>query len=235
MPRVAIWYGGTPAGVPVQDELALVRAMGFSAIVWPGANAERTRELERMAAVVGLAVITPAEAGREPGRWHDEAPAGASLALMQARVWLAIADGARVVTFDGRTPTGAGIVDGSGKPASWVATALAINRQITANLELFGRLTPAADIDVGIDVSPGSAARVALLDGGRAWVLVAANPAPVGSAVVARFPKAVPYGPWVSLIDGSEMVMRDLPGHREYQVTLEAGAARVYVVDKVQK
>jgi hypothetical protein len=233
--RVGVWYRGTPAGVPVQDELALIRAVGFSAVVWPFEDQERAHELERIADVVGLVVMRPAEIGREPARWHDESPAGASPALMPARVWLAVAEGAHVVTFDGRAPTGAGITQPTGAPAPWVAPAVAFARQVTANAELFGLLTPAVGIDVDVEASAGSPARVMLLDGGPAWVLVLANPSPAKTAVVARFPKTVPYGPWVSLIDGSELVMRDMPGHREYQATLAAGAALVYVVDKVQK
>jgi len=229
-PRVAVWYRGTPAGVPVQNELALARALGFSAIVWPGEDPGPTRRLEAMAAVVGLDVMTPADAGREPGRWRNEVPAGASPALMVARVWLAIAAGARTVTFDSDEPTGAGLTDQSGALAPWVAAALALNRQISANAELLGHLGPGPPIEV--DQAGDSSARIVLLDGGRAWLLVAANPSAAAAAFVARFPKAVPYGPWVSLIDGTDMAMVDRAADHEYRVTLPPGDARVYVIDK---
>jgi hypothetical protein len=42
----------------------------------------------------------------------------------------------------------------------------------------------------------------------------------------------VPFGPWVSLIDGTDMAMIVRHGHHEYRARLAAGEARVYVIDK---
>ena len=34
-PVVAVWYRGAPAGTPRQDDLAVIRALGFNGVVWP--------------------------------------------------------------------------------------------------------------------------------------------------------------------------------------------------------
>jgi hypothetical protein len=226
-PGVCIWYRGTPAGVPIQDELAFVRALGFGAVVWPFDDAARRRDLERMADLVGLRVLASADADRSAGQWFPMTIAGESATLLPARGWLAIAQGARVLSVDAGVPTGAGLRDSAGTLARWVRPVQALARQIEANAELIGRLRPGPPIVVDAD-----AVRVVLLDGGPAWMLVAANPSTTTQSATARMPKTVPYGPWLSLIDGTNMAMIDRPSDREYRVTLPAGSAQVYVIDK---
>ena len=53
---VSVWYRGTPAGVPNQDDLAMLRALGFRAVTWPASQAAGVAELRRQAAIVSLAV-----------------------------------------------------------------------------------------------------------------------------------------------------------------------------------
>lgn len=226
-PGVCIWYRGTPAGIPIQDELAFIRALGFGAVVWPYDDAARRRDLERMADLVGLQVLASADAERSAGQWFHVTVAGESASLLPAQSWLAIAGGARLLSVDSGAPSGAGLRDSTGTLAPWVRPVQGLARQIEANAELIGRLRPGPSIDVEAD-----AVRVVLLDGGRAWVLVAANPSTTSQAAIARIPRTVPYGPWVSLIDGTNMAMADRPSGHEYRVTLPAGGAEVYVIDK---
>lgn len=226
-PGVCIWYRGTPVGVPVQDELAFVRALGFGAVVWPFDDAARRRDLERMADLVGLRVLTPADADRSGGQWFQMSAAGESATLLAAQGWLAIARGARVLSVDGGAPAGAGLRDSAGTLAPWVRPVQGLARQVDANAELIGRLRPGPPIAVD-----AGALRVILLEGGPAWVLVAANPSTTTQSATARMPRTVPYGPWLSLIDGTNMAMIDRPSDREYRVTLPAGSAQVYVIDK---
>ena len=227
-PTVAVWYRGTPAGVPVADELARIRATGFTAVMWPGRDADRTRALARLAGELSLAVVTPGEASLEPTRWLDVKVAEAALEVLPAQVWLAIGRGARLVSFDAGTAIGSGLEDAEGGRAPWVAPALAIARVIDANAELIGQLRPA-----GVEAREASG-RLMLLDAGRAWVLIAANPGREAAPLTAAFPKSIPYGPWINLVDGSDMAMVSLPSHHEYRATLPSGNARVYVVDKVR-
>jgi hypothetical protein len=55
-PVVAVWYRGTPAGTPRQDDLAAIRAQGFTGVTWPANQTARVEDLRRMAGSVGLVV-----------------------------------------------------------------------------------------------------------------------------------------------------------------------------------
>jgi hypothetical protein len=224
---VGIWYRGTPAGVPLQNELALVRALDFGAVVWPFQDPVRRLALDQMAGLVGLRVLSPTDAGRDGGATRVIRVSGGDIATLPARAWLMIAGGARILLLDAGVESGAGLEDPAGRPAPWVRSAQALARQVEANAELIGRLAPGPRIDVD-----ASHAHVVLLDGDPAWVLVAANPSAAAQPVVARVPRMVPFGPWVSLLDGTDMAMIVRSGHHEYRATLAAGEARVYVIDK---
>lgn len=229
-PVVAVWYRGGPEGVVSRDDLVAIRAYGFAAILWPQREGEQTDLVRRAAADLGLAVITAGEAQARAGAWLDVQTWQVAPDQIPARAWLAIAGGQRIVSFDPGGSAGAGIANPAGERAPWVAPALAVSRQVMANAALIGPLRPA--IGVEIDARAGSSVRVLLLESGPAWVLVAANPAPVASSTESRFPKSLPFGPWVSLIDGTDMAMIDRPTHHEYRATLTPGEARVYVIDK---
>jgi hypothetical protein len=230
-PIVCVRYRGTPAGVPDQNELALVRALGFAAVLWQDIDADRTRELRRMAGLVDLTVITGADAESDRARWTEVAIPAIDPALIAARAWLAIADGARLISFETGAPTAAGLEADDGSLRPWVRPAVTVAREIAANAPLLASLVPGPRVKLE---SP-TPAQVRLLDAGRAWVLIVANPARVGAGVVASLPAAVPYGPWVSLTDGPEMSMLDRRTHHEYRAQLAPGEARAYVIDKTQK
>jgi len=223
---VGIWYRGTPAGVPTQDDLALIRALGFGTVVWPFDDPRGRRDLDRMAELVSLRVVDP-DGGRSAARSFVLRVATIDPARLPALAWSAVADGARLLLFDGGAPAGSGLEDEAGRPAAWVGPAQRLARQVEANAELIGRLAPGLPVDVE---AVGS--RIALFESGPAWVWVAINPTAAAEAVVARVPRLVPYGPWVSLVDGTDMAMIVRTDHHEYRTTLDAGEARVYVIDK---
>ena len=54
-PVVAVWYRGTPAGTPRQEELAVIRALGFGGIAWPAAQTSTLAALKMMAEKAGPA------------------------------------------------------------------------------------------------------------------------------------------------------------------------------------
>ena len=74
-PVVSIWYRGT-GGVPRQDDLAAIRARGFTGVTWPASQSAHAAELQRLASGLGLSVsiqtapvhLTPAAASRPPER-----------------------------------------------------------------------------------------------------------------------------------------------------------------------
>ncbi len=229
-PVLAVWYRGTPAGVPVQDELALIRAFGFSAIVWPWSEPARVLDLARLADLVGLEVVTPDAAARGDRRWYDRKILEGASPLTAADIWAAVSDGVRLVTIDAGAPVGAGLRDASGAPASWVAVAQGAARQFQSNAEILRQLQPGPAIEIVAGTE--SPNRLRLFEADRAWVFVAANPTSAAASTVARFPKSIPYGPWIDLLDGSNMAMISLPSHHEYRAMLPPGGAHVYVIDR---
>ena len=108
---VSVWYRGTPAGTPNQDDLAMLRAMGFRAVTWPASQAAGVAELRRQAAIVSLGVevraplpsVTAASA-LVPGPQIDVRIPSLPLALMPATVWRAVAHGARADCVRRRRP-----------------------------------------------------------------------------------------------------------------------------------
>lgn len=229
-PVVCVWYRGGPEGTVERDDLVALRAYGFAAILWPHRDGEQTALLRRVSEELGLLVVTTADAQARPGIWLNIQTWPLAPGQIPARAWLGLAGGQRIISFESDARTGAGIVDASGERSAWVAPVLAVSRQVMTNARLIGRLRPAIGIDV--ERPSRSDVRVVLLEAGSAWVLVVANPTDAASSTEARFPATVPFGPWVSLIDGTDMAMVDRPTHHEYRATLAPGEARVYVIDR---
>jgi hypothetical protein len=143
-PVVAVWYRGTPAGTPRQDDLAAIRAQGFTGVTWPAGQTSRLDELRRIAGSLGLAVtvqaapvpLTAASALRPTDRVDVDVTRLAADEI-PALVWRAVGHGARTIAFDSGAQAGAPLTDAGGRPLPWVGPASAIARQLTFNARLF--------------------------------------------------------------------------------------------------
>ena len=237
VPLVSVRYHGNAAGVPILDDLAAIRAVGFEAIAWPATATRHTADLRRLADIVGLAVVlapapvhlTPAGA-RTPGSHVDVQVPGRAARAITPLVWRAIAHGARTVAFDPAIRAGTGLTTPAGEPAEWVRPAVTIARQLSANRTLVSLMKPGPAVTV---VTPAPAGLdVRLLDGGRAWIVIATNISPVAVKSTVTFARGVPYGVWASWLDGSGMSMLGLPSGPQWTVTLDAYGTRVYFIDK---
>ncbi len=223
-PVVSVWYRGTPEGVPRLDDLAALRAAGFTGVTWPPDEPAAVAELTRLARTVDLAVVT------RPDLTVRVTPGAPRFA---AAVWRALARGSRAIAFDPGQRAGPGLTDPRGERLAWVRPATEFAGQVSANPRLLGSLGPGPK--VVLEAPAPRDLEVTLLDGGRAWVLVATNTAPVEVRAVARLPPGVPYALWVSLLDGGTMSMLREAGGARWTLTIGAGDARVYVIDKTLK
>ena len=68
-PVISVWYRGTPAGVPREDDLALIRAHGFTGVTWPSSQVAGLPELSRIADVYGLMVVIQPDRIGGAARW----------------------------------------------------------------------------------------------------------------------------------------------------------------------
>ncbi len=225
----AVVYRGTPAGTPRLDDLAAIRALGFSVILWPSRFENRIQGLREMAATVGLEVIVGPDAlpmGTSAGgiaRIETAAPG------IQARAWRALQQNARVIAFDSGAADGAGLDDTAGGLQDWVGAARATARQLAANAALFENLTAQPAVTV---IPENRDVLVSLFEAGRSWLLVASNAGPRPARLTTRLPPALPAALWISLLDGSGMSMAESPGGPNWTFEIEAGAALVYVIDR---
>jgi hypothetical protein len=234
-PAVSVWYRGLPAGTPRQDDLAIIRALGFPAVTWPEAHAAALPELRRQAEVVGLSVIVRPDPGRAASLPANATSINLSVATMApaaipAVVWKAIAAGAREVSFDAGEATGAGVSDASGGRRPWVPAALAIARQLTFNGHFFRALRAAAPIVLETPAVRG--VDIVLQQDDRSWVLFATNTSPQRATVTARLPAGVPAALWSNMLDGGAMSMLAQSDGARWTVTLQGGEARIYIVNK---
>jgi hypothetical protein len=236
-PAVSIWYRGTPAGTPTANDLASIRAMGFASVTWPQANTAGAAELRRLADIVGLAVVIrvdsvplSAASALKPGDYVDVVTAGLPAGDIPALTWRAIAHGARVISFDGGAPSGAGLSDAGGALKPWVEPARAIARQLAFNGHLVTDLEPGGSIR--LDGKAPDSLDLILLQDLRSWVLVATNTAHSVVRAVAHLPAGTPPALWSSLLDGTTMSMINQLEGPTWNLTLEPGVARVYVIDK---
>jgi hypothetical protein len=238
-PTVSVWYRGTPAGQPVAEELAVIRALGFGGVAWPADQAKGLPRLEAVAAATGLRVIVsdpPAtlQSGDllEPGSRLDLKVTGDNAAAVTPMAWRAIAHGATSVTFDSGESTGAGLENPDRSLKTWARLAIDLARQFDAN----GRLIASLRRGPGVLVAPETRALdVVLLDAGRSWVLVATNTsdAPVTASV--RLPAGTPYAIWLNLLDASMLSMNGEAAGPHWSLRLAPYQARVYLIDKIMK
>jgi hypothetical protein len=160
-------------------------------------------------------------------------PVAAAGSHVAALIWRAFVRGARLVTVDPGQTTGTGMTAGGGPPLPWVRPAAAIARQVSANPRLIAALRPGPAVEWEGPAPAG--VEVALLDAGRAWLLVATSTAPGPTSGVARLPAGVPSALWVSLVDGSAMSMLRQSSGARWTFSIAAGDALVYVIDKTLK
>lgn len=221
-PTVTIAYPGTPKGTPKLDDLAAFRAMGFTAITWTGGGS--TVPLRKLAASVDLQVVDRADATIKAAGAANE---------MRAAAWRAIIRGARVLLIDPGQPHGTGFTSASGDPQPWVRPAKALASEIGSNPNLIDALRRGPGVQILPPVPKGL--DITLLDGDRAWVLVATSTAKTELHAVAKLPVNVPYALWVSLIDGSGLSMLREDSGPRWTLTIAPGEAKVYVIDKPHK
>ncbi len=239
-PVVSVWYRGSPAGVPKLDELAAIRAIGFRAVTWPAGSTPGIADLRRMADVVGLTLLLrtnppgpDAASGLTIAQPLDVPVAGAAADGLAARVWRAVARGVREISFDPGQKEGTGLANADGQTLPWVAPAVALTRQLSANAPLVDRLRPGPSVVLESPATPGL--DIVLLDADQSWVIVATNVSREPVKAVARLPAGVPYALWVSWIDGSTIGMLNQPSGPRWSFGIDGGAALVYIIGKVQR
>jgi hypothetical protein len=225
--------------VPNQNDLATLRALGFTAVTWPAAQTAGVEELRRQAAVVSLAVDVRAPkppltiaAALEPALQVDVHVPSLPPPLLAATVWRAIAHGARTIAFDAGAPAGAGVDDVNGQTPAWIAPARTIARQVSANVRLFDQIAGGTPVKWQSVSGPSGALDAVMFQTMRDWVIVATNTSTSRVEGQATLPAVLPYAPWGSLLDGQVMAMRQNAGGPVWQLVLEPGGTRIYVTTK---
>ena len=239
-PIVTIWYRGTPAGTPKQEELNVIRALGFVAVTWPASQTKAVDTLKKMAATAGLQVTvadppTPAtaESVLAGSERVDFVVTPQNVAALTPLAWRAIAHGARVIGFDGGATTGAGLENFDRSLRAWVPAARGISRQFTANNRLIQVLRPGPGLVVTPESVPGM--DVVMLDANRSWMLVATNTSSAPVAATVRLPAGAPYALWADLLDASTLAMAGEAAGPRWNLKLDANGTRVYLIDKKMK
>jgi hypothetical protein len=239
-PVVSVWYRGSPPGQPRQDDLAVIKALGFPSVTWPSVSTGGAADLRRMAEIVGVTVqirpepqpLTAASALR-PRPIVDVSTKDVAALDMPALVWRAVAHGARVICFDPGPADGTGLQNAAGRQAPWVQTARSIARQLTFNAKLFNDIRSGPAVYVLGPAAP--VLDVVLMQDDRSWVLFATNVSRERVKAIARLPAIVPAAMWVNMLDGTQMSMLSQPIGPRWDLDLEPGGARVYVISKAEK
>ena len=239
-PVVGVWYRGTPAGTPKQEELAVIRALGFGAVTWPASQKAGLETLTAMAAAVGLQVtvaappkpVTPGSL-LKPSDRLDLIVTPQNADAMTALTWRAIARGARTIMFDSGAPQGAGLENPDRSLKPWVRKAIDVARQFGANTRLIRSLRPGPGVIVTPDLSP--ALDVVMVDADRGWMLVATNTSPDPVTASVRLPAGTAYAIWVDLLDGTTLAMNGEAAGPRWTLKMAPQTARVYVIDKIMK
>jgi hypothetical protein len=230
-PVISVWYRGNPPGVPRQDDLATIRAFGFTGITWPGSSVSGLARLSQMAEVAGLTVVV------QPSAVAMSLQGRVNLEVSKLRAqdipaigWRALSRGARIVSFDPGQAEGTGLGQPGRPVPAWIAPAAALARHVAANGPLFEQLRPGPAPT--FRSSRPSSLEVVLLEGPRCWVAVATNTGRGRARAVVQLSSSIPYADWVSLIDGSTLGMLSEKDGPRWTIQLERGEAKVYVIDK---
>jgi hypothetical protein len=239
-PVITIWYRGTPAGTPVQQELAVIRALGFSAITWPASQTKPLEGLKTMAASAGLQVLVAqppkpatAESVLTAAERVDLVVTPQNVDALTPLAWRAIAHGARVIGFDAGAATGAGLENQDRSLRPWVTAARGLARQFSANNKLIQALRPGPGVIMTPDSVPGL--DVVMLDAGRSWVLIATNISNTPVTATIRLPTGAPYAIWADLLDNSSLAMAGEAAGPRWNLKMDANATHVYIIDKQMK
>jgi hypothetical protein len=239
-PTVTVWYRGTPAGTPSPEELAVIRAVGFSSITWPASQKTGIEKLKAMAATAGLQVLiadppkpATAESVQKPGERVDIVATPQNVPALTALAWRAIAHGARVIAFDSGSATGAGLENFDRSLRAWVPAARDLARQFQANSRLVQALRPGPGLIMTPESVPGL--DVVMLDADRSWVLVATNASNAPVAASLRLPTGTPYALWADLLDNSTLAMAGEAAGPRWNLKMEPYLTRVYIIDKRMK
>lgn len=235
-PLVSIWYRGTPR----QEELAGIRALGFSAVTWPGSQTTGLEAMRKMTADVGLRLIVadppkPASAAAllRPAERVDLVVTPQNAAMIAALAWRAVAHGAREIAIDGGAVNGAGLENADRSLKPWAKDAIGLARQFAANGKLIQILAKGPGVSVAPPQSP--ALDVVMLDADRSWVLIATNTSPVTVSATVRLPAGAPYAIWLDLLDATTLAMNGEAPRPRWSLRMPGGSAHVYVIDKVRK
>jgi hypothetical protein len=238
-PLASVWYRGRPAGVPQADDLAEIRAAGFTTVTWPAAAVGQDA-LQPLAKAAGLDVlvrppIPPVTfvTALTPHEFVDVRVGQDRGFAIAPLAWRALAHGARVISFDAGQREGAGLVDATRHRRAWVPAAVEIARQLRANGALFAQCRPGPA--VAVDRPAPAALDVTLLEARKSWVLVATNGANARVRALVHLPAGIPYALWLNLLDASTMAMLQQSGGPQWTADLEPYGVRVYVIDKTLK
>jgi hypothetical protein len=235
-PVASLWYRGTPPGTPRADDLAAIRAIGFTSVTWPQSYTQGAAELRRLTDIVGLEVVIriepaliTARAALQPGEAVDVPVSAATAGTIAAVTWRAIAHGARVVSFDPGPVHGSGLGAGAEMPA-WVEPARTIARQ----LEFNGRMLAGMRSGGSIRIAGADAASldVVLLQDAQSWLAIATNTSTTPVRAVVRMPSQVPPALWSNLIEGGHLSMLAQPDGPRWTLSLDPGGVKVIVISK---
>ena len=159
---------------------------------------------------------------------------GALAGSIPARAWRAVTKGARVLSFDPGQTEGTGLTAPDGQTPAWVAPAVAIARQLSANASLVERLLarPAGhDRSAGARRPRGRHARRRRLVDHRGDE--PRHGAPEGRSRV--FCPGSRTDLWVSWLDGTDLSMLSTPNGPRWTFEIDAGKALVYITGKRQQ
>jgi hypothetical protein len=174
--------------------------------------------------------LLTAETALAPDEIVDVAATDAASPTIAALVWRAIAHGARAVAFDPGRVRGGGVTMAGGGAPDWVAPVRSLAQQLQFNGTLVASLARGPAVRIVAPVPAGL--DVMLLQDAQSWILIATHTGAAEARVVVHLPPQVPAALWSNLLEGGGMSMLVRPEGPQWTLTVPAGAAKVYVIDK---